>query len=322
MSALECFFKGTGATFASRSEISEPSSSEEPAGAPPQQAQQPVEAEAAEEDQKTPHIVTFNTNKKPRKAVKQQQQQQQQEDAPYGRTRTGKVRKRPIRKRQKTDDDYHGAGESVLSRYATILRGDDFIAPEEPEPTLGSLSSISPFSAVRTTVSESSSDPELKRKDQQQQRMELKRNQLSYFRIHLHMAQNTDAEKYQEWVKIQNLSEKDLDFALHQIQCQDNQSVTEQIAMVLKDSAGFIIDKVSRGEGKVQEKIEQDEHLKQAIGKKVTQHVGLIGLNAQIGLLLAADTIQGKKEQYKQQKSVPVPTTASTTTGAQENKAN
>jgi hypothetical protein len=93
--------------------------------------------------------------------------------------------------------------------------------------------------------------------------------------------------------KIDNMPEDDVDFGLHKIEFNNHQQFTARIAELLRNGTGWAADKALGAEGNIQAQFAQDDLLRKALGSRLLGMVGLLGVTAQIGLLMSYDVVQG-----------------------------
>lgn len=93
--------------------------------------------------------------------------------------------------------------------------------------------------------------------------------------------------------RIDNMMEDDVDFGLHKIEFTNHQQFTTRLAEMLKNGTGWLADKALGAEGNIQSQFAQDSLLRNALSSRLLGMVGLLGLSAQIGLLMSYNVVQG-----------------------------
>lgn len=226
----------------------------------------------------TPHVVSF---KEPEPAEEKKKKNTRK------RTREPRVTK-PRKYSKQTSS-------GILAKYNHILKDsrdpllDDFIAPSENEnPTI-------PTSITPQTVANEKEKEEKKIHDNSQS--------LKFFTFtNMKEEGKSDADIKARCKKIDEMAPDDVNFELQKITFTQSQHFTDKVAMMLRDGAGFLADKlIGGGGGQIKDEFQRDKELKNAISKKIMNYMGMFGLTSQIALLSGGNVVQGLKNKLQKQ---------------------
>lgn len=220
----------------------------------------------------TPNLVTFSSvessssNNKPSSSEGESEQQ-------TSKKTTKRKRAPPKAKAKKKTKSY---GPSVLSQYADILDTNrpmsDFIVPDPTIPV-----------------------PVPEKDVVQERALKKKRESLRYSLFRSMKEQGKgDNDIKAELKKVEQMSEDDIDFELQKVAYGQSEHFSEKVAQLIRDGAGWLAEKVIRADGKIQQEVESDQALKEALHKELMARVGGIGLKSQILLMLTGDIVHGK----------------------------
>src|SRR6185437_382425 len=182
-----------------------------------------------------------------------------------------KRKRAPAKKRERKEKKAKPYTPSVLSQYADYLDPpimSDFIVPD----------------SVPVPQQTEPLPPPVEQKDLVQERaLKKKRESLRFFVFRNMKDQGKgDNDIKAELKKVETMSEDDIDFELQKVTYSQSEHFSEKVAQLVRDGAGWLAEKLLKGDGKIQAEVEADQALKDALHKELMTKVGLIGTKSQI----------------------------------------
>ena len=228
-------------------------------------------------DVNTPNLVTFKT---PESVTVMDGGGGDAEDEDDNNKRKGSKRKRKTPPKKKESNrkrkPYSRREPSVLSQYTDIINPpplSEFIVPDATTP----------------------SPQQVEEQQKQEKKLAKKREQLKSSTFFTLTEQGkSENEIKTELKKIDKMEEDDVDFELQKISFTQSQHFTDKVAQLIRDTIGWGADAALKGDNFIKAQFENDKAMKDALQKKLMNHVGLLGLNSQIVLLGVGNVIQGK----------------------------
>ncbi len=196
----------------------------------------------------------------------------------------------------------HNRVVSVLAQYSDYLNDKDAVGPPPDLINNNSNNNVDNTNMDYFIAPEGTAEVEVKMAKAQQKhekKLQDKKQKLKHFMFaQMKEQKQTEAEIKKERLRIERLSEDDIDFELEKINFSQSEDFTEKVAHLIRDITGWVADKAVQGEGKVKKEFEEDKALKTAIAQRLMGKMGFLGLTGQIGLLAANDTFHGLKNKY------------------------
>lgn len=247
-----------------------------------------------------PLIVTFSTDKdKDDKYDQKEGSERTVSGGPKKRGRPPAKNKSPYEKKPKKERKKKSlqpsldSNYSVLDSYSHILNNNDplsnFIVPDSvPNPT--SSSSMIP------TLNEG---PSMEEKEKEK-KLAAKRSTLKQFTFgEMKRANKPDQEIKSACQRVDSMKESDIDFELQKITFTQNEHFTDTVADMIKNTTGWVSDKMLNAEGEVAKQFEKDVALKDLIRKNIMGRLNLFGPSAQMVVLAGGDVYQGMTKKWQ-----------------------